>query len=114
VAWRSEAGWLCIPSIEEEIQECVVMGQFNYADSSSGVDNVIFWTQKNRERFATVVAAGPFSEEHMLAFEENSIDAISNHNDIVNDDGVGVGFYTPLENLKNMLLHFKDSLTIME
>jgi hypothetical protein len=36
-----------------------VMGQFNYADRPTVVEDVIFWTQKNRERFATVVAAQP-------------------------------------------------------
>jgi len=46
----------------------------------------------------------------MLAFEENSIDAISNRNDIMLDElGLGSGYYTPLENLKDTLLRFKDS-----
>ena len=87
------------------------MGQFNYANRSSTVDDVIFWTQKNRERFHTVVAAGPFSEDKLQALGDNSIDAISNRNDTVDGDAllVEAAFYTPLENLKNTLLRFKDS-----
>jgi hypothetical protein len=31
------------------------MGHFNYAQSSSQVDDIVFWTQKYREWFATVI-----------------------------------------------------------
>lgn len=105
-----QAGYT-FPALKRRYRNVAVMGQFNYADGPSVVDDVIFWTQKNRERFDTVVAAGPFSEDHMLAFEENSIDAISNHNDItkLDEHGLGAGYYTPLENLKDTLLRFKDS-----
>ena len=98
------------PLLKRRHRNVAVMGQFNYANRSSTVDDVIFWTQKNRELFHTVLAAGPFSEDQMQALGDNSIDAISNHNDTVGGDAfVEAGFYTPFENLMNTLLRFKNS-----
>jgi len=80
------------------------MGQFNYADSPSLVNDVIFWSQKQREMFETVVVvAGPFSIDQMMEFEAHSIQAFSNHN-----DGELNGFFTPTENLMSTLVHFKN------
>jgi len=100
------------PALKRRYRNVAVMGQFNYADKPTVVDDVIFWTQKNRERFDTVVVAGPFGEKQMLAFEENSIDAISNFNDTIGEDFDAAGYFTPLENLKNTLIRFKDSTKI--
>lgn len=68
------------------------------ASRGAYVEGVIFWAQKNLERFDMVVASGPFSEEQMLAFEETFIDAsISNFNDTVGEK-YAARFFTPLEN----------------
>eukprot|EP00979_Chaetoceros_neogracilis_P008868 scaffold1987_cov236-Chaetoceros_neogracile.AAC.8 len=61
------------PPLKRRHRNVAVMGQFNYADKPSIVRDVIYWTQKNRERFDTVVAAGPFSRRQMKKFEDNSI-----------------------------------------
>ena len=107
-----QAGY-AFPLLKRRHRNVAVKGQFDYATNrSSTVDDVIFWTQKNRERFHTVVAAGPFSEDQLQALGDNSIDAISNRNDTVDGDALLVeagAFYTLLENLKNTLLRFKDS-----
>lgn len=90
------------PPLKRRFRNVAVMGQFNYADGPTTVDDVIFWTQKNRERFDTVTAAGPFTEQQMELFKANSIDAIAN---AVGDKG----YYTPLENHMNTLIRFRDS-----
>ena len=85
----------------------MVMRQFQYTSRSSTVDDVIFWTKKNRECFHKIVAVGgPISEDQIQALGDNSsIDAINNHNDTVNGDVfVETSFYTPLENLKNKFI----------
>jgi hypothetical protein len=98
------------PVMKPRFRNVAVMGQFNYASSPSSVNDVIFWTQKNRERFHTVIVAGTFSPDQVLLLEANSIKAISNHNDTkIYGNSLEIGYYTPLENLKNTLLHFKDS-----
>jgi hypothetical protein len=98
------------PTIKRRFRNVAVMGQFNYADGPSVVDDVIYWTQKTRERFDTVVAAGPFSDEQMELFEENSVNAISNHID--GPDSGYVGYFSPLDNVKNVLLSFSASSKI--
>jgi hypothetical protein len=100
------------PPLKRRFRNVAVMGQFNYADNPSTVDDVIFWAQKNMERFHTVLAAGPFSADQMKILADNSIHAISNHNDTVIGDTTQVGYYSPLENLKNTLLYFKNSQKI--
>ena len=67
------------PTIKRRFCNVAVMGQFYYADRASVVNDVIYWTQKTRERFDTVVAARPFSDEQMKIFGEISVHAISNH-----------------------------------
>jgi hypothetical protein len=98
------------PPLKRRHRNVAVMGQFNYADKPSIVRDVIYWTQKNRERFDTVVAAGPFSRRQMKEFEDNSIIAVSSHID--GDDNVFKGYFSPLDNLKSRLLSFKDSSKI--
>lgn len=100
------------PPLKRRFRNVAVMGQFNYADNPSTVDNVIFWAQKHMEHFHTVLAAGPFSAEQMRILANNSINAISNHNDTAIGNEEQAGFYSPLENLKNTLLHFKASQQI--
>ncbi len=104
------------PQLKRRFRNVVVMGQFNYADSESIVDDVTFWTQKQREHFTTVVAAGPFSDEDMKAFDERSIEARSHHSILEQQQsesghrgGSEQGFYAPLENHMNTLLEFRDS-----
>jgi len=96
------------PELKPRIKNIALMGQFNYADKPSTINDVIFWTQKNREHFKTIIAAGPFTPDQMHNLSAHSIDAISNHND-TNGNLIQPGYYTPLENLKNVLLNYKDS-----
>jgi Protein of unknown function, DUF288. len=108
----SEIGY-DFPPLKRRFRNVAVMGQFNYADNPSIVNDVIFWTQKNLERFHTVIAAGPFNKDQMKALADNSIHAISNHNDtVIGNTTQEAGYYTPLENLKNTLLYFKNSSKI--
>eukprot|EP00979_Chaetoceros_neogracilis_P019164 scaffold11888_cov349-Chaetoceros_neogracile.AAC.1 len=53
------------------------MGQFNYADSVNLYDEIVFWAQKHREYFDTVIAAGPFSDEQIQTLGQYSIKAIA-------------------------------------
>lgn len=89
------------PPLKRRFRNVAVMGQFNYADKPSVFHDVMFWVQKNREQFDTVLAAGPFSEDQMSSFKEHSIDVVQGKDDR--------GFYSPLENQMNTLLRFKDS-----
>ena len=82
-----------------------VMGQFNYADQPTVVDDVIFWTQKQREKFATVVAAAPFNDEQITSLEANSISVRKSHH-------ADSGLFTPLLNHMNLVREFMDSNTI--
>ncbi len=107
------------PELKRKFRNVAVMGQFNYADSPTIVDDIVFWTQKQREHFKTVVATGPFTDEHMSAFQERSIEARSNHNlleqqqsESTHRSGSQIGFFSPLENHMNTLLEFKDSPSI--
>lgn len=102
------------PELKRKYRNVAVLGQFNYADSPTLVDDVIFWTQKNKERFETVVAAGPFNDTQMMALKESFIDVISNQNDnrMKGIKEMFHGYFTPLENLKDTLLRFKDSKKI--
>jgi len=79
-----------------------VMGHFNYAQSPSQVDDVVFWTQKYREWFQNVVVTGPFQPDHIQELNRQSIQAFRGDR---NEEG---GYFQVTENLKNMLLHFKN------
>ena len=94
------------PPLKRRFRNVAVMGQFNYADSPNLCDHIVFWAQKHREYFDTVVAAGPFSEEQMNVLAQNSIQAIATKTPSKN------GFYSPVENLMNTLLRFKNSTKI--
>ncbi len=107
------------PQLKRRFRNVVVMGQFNYADSPTIVDDVTFWTQKHREHFTTVVATGPFTDGDMNAFRERSIEARSHHSILEerrsesgHRGGSQKGFYAPLENHMNTLLEFRDSPVI--
>ena len=103
------------PSLKRRYRNIAVLGQFNYADSPTVVNDVIFWTQKQKESFDTVIAAGPFGEKQMDALKDNFIDAISNQNENRvkgNESQMYPGYFTPLENLKITLLMFKASKRI--
>jgi len=91
------------PSLSKRrYRNVAVMGHFNYAQSPSQVDDVVFWTQKYREWFETVVVTGPFSSEHKEELEQHSIRTIDGN---YNDEG---GYLQVTENLKNALLYFKN------
>ena len=92
------------PPLKRRHRNVAVMGQFNYADRNSTVHDVIFWTQKLRERFDTVAAAGPFSESQMKQLQAHSI-TVSSYN-------FDAGYLSPLRNTKDMLLSFKNSTKI--
>jgi hypothetical protein len=81
-----------------------LMGQFNYADSVDTVDNVVFWTQKWRQLFDTVLVKGPFSNTQLDQLRAHDISATRGRND--------KGFYSPIENLMRALQHYKNSSAI--
>lgn len=89
------------PVLKRRFRNIAVMGQFNYADSPSTFHDVTFWVQKMKEKFDTVLAAGPYSNEQAELFKANSIEVIQSEAD--------KGFYSPLQNQINTLLQFKDS-----
>lgn len=99
----SQAGY-DFPPLKRRHRNVAVMGQFNCADRNSTVDDVIYWTQKLRERFDTVLAAGPFSDSQMKQLQENFIVATAYDNDR--------GYLSPLRNTKDALLSFKNSSKI--
>ena len=84
-------------------QNLYLMGQFNYAKSPSQVDDVIFWTQKYREWFQSVVVTGPFSIQQVNELEKHSIVVFKGDRD---DAG---GYFQVTDNLKNTLDYFKNS-----
>lgn len=90
------------PPLKRRFRNVAVMGQL--ADSPNFPDMVIFWAQKHREYFQTVIAAGPFSEEQLKELEAHSIQAFASS---FQDSSNG-----PTENLMNALLRFKDSSEI--
>ena len=95
------------PSLSKRrYRNVAVMGHFNYAQSPSQVDDVVFWTQKYREWFETVVVTGPFSNEHKEELELHSIKTIDGS---YNDEG---GYLQVTENFKNALLYFKNETNI--
>jgi len=93
------------PELKRRFRNVAVMGQFNYADQPTTVDDVIFWTQKQREKFTTVVAAAPFNDEQITSLEANSISVRKSHH-------ADNGLFTPLLNHMNLVREFKDSNTI--
>ena len=95
------------PPLKRRFRNVAVMGQFNYADSTNLYDEVIFWTQKHREHFDTVIAAGPFSKDQVHVLEKNSIQTITPSTQYKN-----LGFYAPFENLMNTLKRFETSTKI--
>ena len=99
------------PPLKRRHRNVVVMGQFNYADKPSIVDDVIFWTQKARETFCEVVAAGPFSNFQIATLNQNSIKTMST---AVTRDGIGgrKGYFSPLDNLRRTLLLYRNSSEI--
>lgn len=98
------------PPLKRRHRNVVIMGQFNYADKGeTTIRDVIFWTQKTRERFQTVIAAGPFSSSQLKRFQQNSIKALSNEIGPLRSNWVVNGWYSPLDNLRRVLLMYKDS-----
>jgi Protein of unknown function, DUF288. len=95
------------PPLKRRYRNVAVMGQFNYADHPNLIDNVIFWAQKHREYFHSVIAAGPFSDEQVIELAENSIEVI-----VSSLNGRKHGHYDPYENLMAALQLFKNSSTI--
>ena len=93
------------PSFKGRHHNVAVMGQFNFADKESIITDVIFWAQKTREFFNTVIAVGPFDDDQVNTLRSNSISVRSSTAD--------AGFYSPLSNFRNLLLEYKNS-TIIE
>ena len=79
------------------------MGQFNYAKNDT-TREVVFWAQKWRRWFHTVVAAGPFHPPTMQQLQQNSILALVGAND--------GGFYSPLENFARTLKQYSNKTGI--
>lgn len=97
------------PPLKRRFRNVAVMGQFNYADSEHLYDEIVFWAQKHREYFETVMVAGPFSMDQIQVLGRYSIEAIAS----TPPRGRRVdGFYGPVENLMNALLLFKNSSKI--
>ena len=92
------------PSFKGRHHNVAVMGQFNYADKESIIADVIFWTQKTREFFNTVIVVGPFNKTQVSVLKKYSISVHSSMAD--------AGLYSPLSNLRNLLLEYKNSTTI--
>ena len=92
------------PSFKGRHRNVAVMGQFNYANRESIVTDVIFWTQKTCEFFCTVVAVRPFNDAQVKMLRRNFISVRASTAD--------KGFYSPLSNLRNLLLEYKNSTTI--
>lgn len=95
------------PPLKRRYRNVAVMGQFNYAHFPTQVDDVIFWVQKYREYFHSVIAAGPFSEKQVMELAGHSIEVI-----VGSLNGRKNGHYDPYENLMVALQHFKNSTTI--
>jgi hypothetical protein len=91
---------------KRRFRNVAVMGHFNYAQSPSQIDDVVFWTQKYREWFETVVVTGPFQPGHIQELKRHSIQAFRGER---NEEG---GYFQVTENLKNVLLHFKNRRNI--
>lgn len=92
------------PQIKKRYRNVAVMGQFNYADSPSILENVIFWVQKMKEHFTTVLVAGPFTDEQVTSLSSHSIEAMQGKDD--------KGLVSPLENHANALLHYGNNQKI--
>jgi hypothetical protein len=95
------------PPLKRRYRNVAVMGQFNHVDFPSQIDNVVFWAQKHREYFHSVIAAGPFSDEQVSELAGHSIEVI-----VSSLNGRKHGHYDPYENLMVALQHFKNSSTI--
>jgi hypothetical protein len=95
------------PPLKRRYRNVAVMGQFNHVDSLSQIDNVVFWAQKHREYFHSVIAAGPFSEEQVSELAGHSIEVI-----VSSLNGRKHGHYDPYENFMVALQKFKNSTTI--
>jgi len=95
------------PHLKRRYKNVAVMGQFNYVDSPSQIDNVIFWAQKHREYFHSVIAAGPFSNEQVSDLAGHLIEVISTPL-----NGRKNGHNDPYVNLMVALQRFKNSSTI--
>ena len=115
------------------MKDVVLMGQFNYPDPGN-VDKgnlnkaqhhkgnlnkeqsdekaktaLLFWYQKWRSRFDTVVIRGPFSEELSQEFRTlHEIDVRSTRKELQQDRG----FYSPTDNLASTLKQYKDKPNI--
>ena len=97
-----EIGYKFPALAKRRYRNVAIMGHFNYAQSPTQVDDVVFWTQKYREWFETVIVTGPFSKEVMTELGQHSIRAFDG---AYHDTG---GYFQVTENLKNTLLYFKN------
>ena len=95
-----QAGYKFPPLKKRRYRNVAVMGQFNYADNDSIIEQVIFWTQKNLERFQHVLVAGPFNDDQMSVLNAHSIDVIQGRDD--------KGFVSPYESHIKALLRYQD------
>ena len=60
--------------MKRRLRNVALLGQFNEIDHNTVVDDVIFWTQKHKEFFDTVVpAGGSFTDGQVNALKEHSI-----------------------------------------
>jgi hypothetical protein len=84
-------------------QNVALMGQFNFPGST---DNVVYWIQKWRRFFDTIVVRGPFNQTQLQQFESHSVAVYYGGSPPLN------GFYSPISNLMHTLLQFKESNVI--
>lgn len=92
------------PPLQRRHRNIAYLGKFNYADSPEAVNHAIFWTQKIRERFTTVLVAGPFSGNQMHELQAHSIDSL-----ICRDDA---GYVSPHESLRDVLVRYQNDSQI--
>eukprot|EP00923_Selenidium_pygospionis_P034037 GHVN01059525.1.p1 GENE.GHVN01059525.1~~GHVN01059525.1.p1 ORF type:complete len:310 (+),score=20.26 GHVN01059525.1:1101-2030(+) len=107
------------PPSWRRIKDVVLMGQFNYPtigsnrmgrnDTEKVKTYLIFWYQKWRQRFNTVVLWGPFLEHLTADFRANhEIDVRPTRQRLLGD----MGYVSPMDNLLSTLKQYKDDSKI--
>jgi hypothetical protein len=84
-------------------QNVALMGQFNF---NAKTNNVVYWIQKWRRFFDTIVVRGPFNETQLQQFKSHSV------NVYYGGSPPQHAFFSPVSNLMHTLLQFKKSHVI--
>jgi hypothetical protein len=111
------------PPSRRRIKDVVLMGQFNFPtiaavdsnnqnernDEDKVKTDLLFWYQKWRQRFDTVVLRGPFPEHLAQDFRaKHEIDVRPTRQRLLDDRG----FVSPMDNLLSTLKQYKDDRKI--